>query len=169
MNVSKKGEDIMKLTQEQQKRLQDELAYIHKAQQQMINEIENYKDGLFDFQLNDSIDAAMLSDFMKLATRKKELEEILEYANIIRPADNKSIQIGSSFDVDFGDGIEHFTLVETLDGITQYQDTISVNCEFGKSVLAKTEQDSFAYQTPSGKVEGVITKVYSIKTKRRAK
>ncbi len=34
---------------------------------------------------------------------------------------------------------------------------------------AKAEQDSFAYQTPSGKVEGVITKVYSIKTKRRAK
>lgn len=156
-----KGDIYMKLTKDQLSSLEKELISIETVTKQIMEELPRFDAGYSDFQLGDIMDASTLSNVHKLASRRKEIEQILECADIIKPTTNKVIQIGSSFEVDFGDGIEQFTLVETLNGITQYQSTVSVNCAFGKSVLGKQEQDSFSYPIPEGVMEGVITKIYA--------
>lgn len=144
------------LTTEGKVELETELSELKNRRTEIAEKIANARD-YGDLSENAEYDAAR-EEQAQLESRVSELEEILQNADIIKPAkSNGTIQVGSTVDLKNGKSVT-YQIVGPVEA-DPLEGKISNESPIGAALMGKKEGDNVTIETPKGSVTYSIVAV----------
>lgn len=170
----------MKLIKKQAELLKLEREKLKKEWSSLKNAMAQEKEDSLGAIKQDSTFSELKKQVVINDARIKEINNILEDAEIVDKPSGDIIDIGSEVEIfmDFGDGdfeFITFTLIEKKVGIESSDDFITIESELGKAIYKKTTKDRFSYSNTNNDImQGIIMScnediVEKNKTKRKTK
>lgn len=129
-----------------------------KEENQQIN-LHKIFNGNYKASSNDSIDSSLLMELSRIGNRIREIETILEIANVVTDIKDDVIGIGTTFSFKTN-SIDDMTLTLVEKFGDPLKGLISLDSPIGAAVYGKTVGDDFTYKLVNGKnCSGVITNI----------
>ncbi len=148
-----------------------EVSNIRERIEQIKRDLESYRNFLqsrtentgyhSDSIKNNSSNETISRSYYTAKNELKDLEKKLSKSTYVSYDNNDSIKIGSKFTVAFSDckEAEDFILTEKIIGKTSIYGYISVESDFGKSIIGKHTGDKFSYELCSPLISSVVSGV----------
>lgn len=144
------------LTSEGKVELETELAELKGQRSQIAEKIANARD-YGDLSENAEYDAAR-EEQAQLESRVNELEEILQNADIIKPAkSNGTIQVGSTVELKNGKVVT-YQIVGPVEA-DPLEGKISNESPIGAALMGKKVEDKVTIETPKGSVTYAVVSI----------
>lgn len=144
------------LTSEGKVELETELSELKGQRTQIAEKIANARD-YGDLSENAEYDAAR-EEQAQLESRVNELEEILQNADIIKPAkSNGTIQVGSTVELKNGKTVT-YQIVGPVEA-DPLEGKISNESPIGAALMGKKVEDKVTIETPKGSVTYVVVSI----------
>lgn len=105
------------------------------------------------------VDGGLLDYQYEMDVRQlEEYEQLLKEGIFLKSIDTEKITVGTKFAIRFDgkDELEHYTLVESLDGINSSDGFISLQSSFCQALYEKKEKDDFLYEVKIGNTRETI-------------
>jgi len=145
-----------KLTAEGKKELEQELERLKSQRGQATEKVAEARE-FGDLRENAEYDVAREEQGL-LETRIAEIENILQYAEIIKPSDKSKIGIGSKVELKTGDRVANYSIVGPLEA-NPLEGKISNESPIGQALTGKKVGEKVVISTPKANIEYEITSV----------
>lgn len=141
---------VQNYTKEGFKKLQDEYEYLTKVRMEEIKIAIAEARAFGDLSENAEYSAAK-DDQTKCFTRIKELEDLIQHANIVEESDNGTVGLGSYVKIT-RDGVESEYKIVGSNEADPFENKISDRSAVGAALIGKKKGDTVYATTAKGKV-----------------
>lgn len=134
-----------------------EKALIQKERLSAILELQRSRE-LGDLSENSAYRVAR-QKVSRIDKRIRQINNTLKYAYVVKPKNNGTIEIGSSFTINQSNTNQTYTLVSTFEADIE-KGYISIYSPIGKNVLGKKKGDIITVKTPKKPLTFIIVKIH---------
>ena len=145
-----------KLTIEGKRELEQELETLKSQRSEATEKIAEARE-FGDLRENAEYDVAREEQGI-LETRISEIENILQYVEIIKPSDKSKIGIGSKVELKMGDKVVSYIIVGPLEA-NPLEGKISNESPIGQALTGRKVGDKVTISTPKADIEYEITNI----------